>query len=68
MPVRGGSNADGRIAGIVVFGDPNRGDNFPGTLNDNVLTICDLADPICYGVPLPIVSLTLDASIKSLSN
>ncbi|KAI5857056.1 cutinase-domain-containing protein [Tricharina praecox] len=42
------------VGGVVVFGDPNRGDRFPGTLNNNVLTICDLADPICYGIPLPI--------------
>ena len=42
------------LGGIVVFGDPNKGDRFPGTLNNNVMTICDVADPICYGVPLPV--------------
>lgn len=42
------------VAGIVLFGDPNNGDRFPGTLNGNVLTVCDLVDPICYGVALPV--------------
>lgn len=43
-----------KVAGILLFGDPNKGDRFPGTLNNNVLTICDLLDPICAGVSLPV--------------
>lgn len=44
------------VGGIVVFGDPNKGDAFPGTLNSNVLTICNQGDYICDGIPLPIGS------------
>ncbi|RPB18955.1 cutinase-domain-containing protein [Terfezia boudieri ATCC MYA-4762] len=42
------------VAGIVVFGDPNEGDAFPGTLNNNVLSICYPGDLICRGLPVPI--------------
>lgn len=38
-----------RIAAIVVFGDPNNGDAFPGTLNNNVKTFCNAGDLICSG-------------------
>ena len=41
------------VAGIVVFGDPEKGDGFPGTLNDNALTICNRGDLICLGLPFP---------------
>ncbi|KAF8448374.1 cutinase-domain-containing protein [Terfezia claveryi] len=41
------------VAGIVVFGDPDEGDAFPGTLNNNVLTICNPGDLICLGLPAP---------------
>lgn len=42
-----------RVAAIVLYGDPKRGDRFPGTLNNNVLTICNDGDLICEGLPLP---------------
>lgn len=42
------------VAGIVVFGDPMEGEDFPGTLNNNVLTICNPGDLICLGLPFPI--------------
>lgn len=43
----------GIIGGFVLFGDPNEGDALPGTLNKNVLTICNDGDLICDGWPLP---------------
>ncbi|KAI5789693.1 cutinase, partial [Peziza echinospora] len=48
------SNIRNIIAGIVVFGDPKKGQAFPGTLNNNVLTVCNFGDLICEGIPLPI--------------
>lgn len=35
------------VSAIVVFGDPNMNDPFPGTLNDNVLSFCHKGDAIC---------------------
>lgn len=36
----------------MLFGDPNDGDAFPGTLNNNVVTYCDPDDLICDGFPI----------------
>ncbi|KAA8895248.1 cutinase-domain-containing protein [Sphaerosporella brunnea] len=43
-----------RIAGIMLFGDPDNGQAFPGSLNNHVKTYCHSDDPICDGIPLPI--------------
>ncbi|KAF8533896.1 hypothetical protein BDD12DRAFT_897510 [Trichophaea hybrida] len=45
-----------KVAGIVLFGDPDNGQPFPGVLKKNVLTFCNVDDPICFGIPLPILS------------
>jgi cutinase len=34
-------------------GDPNNGEAFPGTLNNNVKTFCHDGDLICEGLPFP---------------
>ncbi|KAF8242629.1 alpha/beta-hydrolase [Wilcoxina mikolae CBS 423.85] len=44
-----------KVAGIVLFGNPDNGQPFPGVLKKNVLTFCNLDDPICFGIPLPIL-------------
>ncbi|KAI5820869.1 cutinase [Pyronema omphalodes] len=41
------------IGAIVLFGDPFNGDDFPGTLNNNVKTFCHEGDLICDGLPIP---------------
>lgn len=41
------------VGAIVLFGDPNDGDAFPGTLNNNVKTFCNDGDLICDGLPIP---------------
>jgi cutinase len=43
-----------RIHAIVLFGDPNNGHPFPGTLNKNVKTFCHKGDLICDGIPIPL--------------
>ncbi|RPA90671.1 cutinase [Choiromyces venosus 120613-1] len=53
-----------RIAAIVVFGDPYEGYAFPGTLNNNVKTFCNVGDKICLGLPIvlaPHLTYGLDA-------
>ena len=40
-----------KIKAIVLFGDPNNGDAFPGSLNDNVKTFCNVIDMVCNGLP-----------------
>ncbi|PWW77665.1 Carbohydrate Esterase Family 5 protein [Tuber magnatum] len=42
-----------KVAAIVLFGDPNNGAAFPGTLNANVKTFCHEGDLICHGLPIP---------------
>ncbi|KAL7274067.1 hypothetical protein RUND412_003051 [Rhizina undulata] len=42
-----------KVAAIVLFGDPDNGDPFPGTLNANVITFCADGDLICDGWPIP---------------
>lgn len=37
----------------MLFGDPNNGDPFPGSLNSNVKTFCHDGDLICDGWPIP---------------
>ncbi|KAH8146015.1 uncharacterized protein LAJ45_09937 [Morchella importuna] len=37
------------VSSIVLFGDPNEGDAFPGTLNNHVKTFCNVGDLICLG-------------------
>ncbi|KAF8247822.1 cutinase, partial [Wilcoxina mikolae CBS 423.85] len=44
-----------KVAGIVLFGDPDNDQPFPGVPKKNVLTFCNLDDPICFGIPLPIL-------------
>ncbi|RPB16617.1 cutinase [Morchella conica CCBAS932] len=44
-----------KVAAIVLFGDPDDGDAFPGSLNDNVATFCKDGDRICEGFPIPSV-------------
>ncbi|KAI5787546.1 cutinase [Pyronema domesticum] len=41
------------VGAIVLFGDPFKGDAFPGTLNNNVKTFCHDGDLICIGLPIP---------------
>lgn len=38
----------------MLFGDPNNGDRFPGSLNNNVKTFCHVGDLICLGWPIPL--------------
>ncbi|KAI5805042.1 cutinase-domain-containing protein [Geopyxis carbonaria] len=47
------TNLYGLVGAIVLFGDPNNGDAFPGTLNKNVKTFCHDGDLICDGWPIP---------------
>ncbi|KAH8155087.1 uncharacterized protein LAJ45_00096 [Morchella importuna] len=42
------------VGAIVLFGDPNNGDSFPGSLNANVKTFCHFGDLICLGWPVPL--------------
>lgn len=37
------------VSSIVLFGDPYNGEAFPGTLNNNVKTFCNVGDLICLG-------------------
>ncbi|KAL7272338.1 hypothetical protein RUND412_004858 [Rhizina undulata] len=46
------------IKGIVLFGDPDDGKAFPGTLNDTVKTFCHEGDLICDGLPIVLVQHT----------
>ncbi|RPA81875.1 cutinase-domain-containing protein [Ascobolus immersus RN42] len=50
------SSLHGRISAIVTFGDPKKGDAYPGALNNKNLVICNSGDLICDGIPLPIGS------------
>ena len=49
------------VYGFVFFGDPNKGQSLPGSLNNNILTICNEGDLICDGLPFPIGSHLLYA-------
>jgi hypothetical protein len=40
------------VSAIVLFGDPDNGDAFPGSLNDNVKAFCNDGDLICHGLPI----------------
>jgi len=44
------------IAGVVVFGDPDKGYPIFGISNSNIFTNCEPSDPICRGIPLPLGS------------
>ncbi|KAH0612086.1 uncharacterized protein H6S33_010138 [Morchella sextelata] len=46
------ANLYSTVAAIVLFGDPDNGDAFPGTLNNNVKTFCHDGDYICDGLPI----------------
>ncbi|KAL0632161.1 hypothetical protein Q9L58_008954 [Maublancomyces gigas] len=37
------------VNSIVLFGNPDNGDRFPGTLNNNVKTFCRTGNLICAG-------------------
>jgi cutinase len=45
-----------RVAAVVVFGDPKKGQSFGSVASSNVLTICHTNDDICKGL----VSITPD--------
>lgn len=47
------------IGAIVIFGDPNLGDRFPGSLNANLKSFCHDGDLICEaGLPIPLPAHT----------
>jgi cutinase len=37
------------VRAVVVFGDPDNGDGFPGVLNSREITFCAQGDNICAG-------------------
>ncbi|KAJ3575934.1 hypothetical protein NP233_g755 [Leucocoprinus birnbaumii] len=43
------SSVQNRVAAVVVFGDPDNGDGFPGVLNGRSITFCANGDNICQG-------------------
>ncbi|KAF5357980.1 hypothetical protein D9756_001208 [Leucocoprinus leucothites] len=43
------SAVQNRVAAVVVFGDPDNGDGFPGVLNGRSITFCADGDNICDG-------------------
>lgn len=43
------------IGAIVIFGDPDLGDRFPGNLDANLKSFCHSGDLICEaGLPIPL--------------
>jgi len=49
-----GDSVKSHIAGVVVFGDPNKGKAIKGISADKIYTNCNDSDPICKGVPVPL--------------
>ncbi|XP_006457779.1 hypothetical protein AGABI2DRAFT_190202 [Agaricus bisporus var. bisporus H97] len=43
------SSVQNRVNAVVVFGDPDNGDGFPGVLNGRSITFCADGDNICDG-------------------
>ncbi|EKM82339.1 hypothetical protein AGABI1DRAFT_110999 [Agaricus bisporus var. burnettii JB137-S8] len=43
------SSVQNRVNAVVVFGDPDNGDGFPGVLNGRSITFCANGDNICDG-------------------
>ncbi|KAG6908132.1 hypothetical protein DXG01_005960 [Tephrocybe rancida] len=43
------SSAQSRVNAAVVFGDPDNGQAFPGTINSHVKSFCASGDLICHG-------------------
>ncbi|KAF7778444.1 CAZyme family CE5 [Agaricus bisporus var. burnettii] len=43
------SSVQERVKAVVVFGDPDNGDGFPGVLNSRSITFCAIGDTICDG-------------------
>ncbi|KAF9446411.1 carbohydrate esterase family 5 protein [Macrolepiota fuliginosa MF-IS2] len=43
------STVQNRVNAVVVFGDPDNGDGFPGVLNGRSITFCATGDDICLG-------------------
>jgi len=50
----GGGSISSRIAAVVVFGDPNKGQRISGIDPSKVFTNCLSGDPICSGIPIPL--------------
>ncbi|GLB38076.1 putative catalyzes the hydrolysis of cutin, a polyester that forms the structure of plant cuticle [Lyophyllum shimeji] len=43
------SDVQNRVNAVVVFGDPDNGQPFPGPINNHVKTFCHTGDDICAG-------------------
>lgn len=46
------STVQNRVAAVVVFGDPDNGQGFPGVLNGRSITFCSTDDLICQGADI----------------
>lgn len=59
------SAVQNRVNAVVVFGDPDNGDGFPGVLNGRSITFCAAGDNICDG---GIIVLPAHLSYGNVSN